>query len=115
MNIESLIVKFLKEKLTVPVSADIPAKRPPSFITLERTGGAIRANLDYPVIAIQCWAHSRLEASNLAYRTRSVVRGLAQDSGVVAVNVGGVYNWPDPDSGHARYQLIVELVTYVND
>ena len=94
--------------VTVEAFGNVPEVRPPSFVTVERTGGQQTTFIDSPALAVQCWAGTRSEAMELADLVASRLRdGWRQQSYVAACDVNSIYNFPDPDSGQARYQLTV--------
>lgn len=113
MNIESVLIDYLKTALKdVPVAADIPAARPARFVTIERTGGRGDRFLDRPQVTVQCWESSRLAAADLALQVRAALIDVIVLDSVTSIDVSGPYNWPDPKSGQARYQMVANLVTY---
>lgn len=112
MNGEAIIVAYLNDLAGRPAEAfmDVPADRPARFITVERTGGPREHVRELPTFAIQCWAESRWEASELARVTASNLEAMVTHPNVGRVTVSSTYNFPSPD-GEPRYQLVVELVT----
>ncbi|WIK58859.1 hypothetical protein CJ184_006330 [Actinotignum urinale] len=115
VNVEKELIRFFSETFPkITVCADVPKTRPKRFITLERTGGRQTRFLDYPQIAVQAWAESKLDASELAYQARQATLGLVLAPWVAAVTPGGLYSFPDPESRQARYQFTLELVVTTN-
>lgn len=112
INVESLAVAHLNDLEDRPAEAfmDVPANRPAQFITVERTGGGHTDVRDIPLTALQCWAESRWEASELARVTAANIKTLVMHPAVGRVNVSGIYNFPAP-SGESRYQIVTEIVT----
>ena len=112
-NVEAALVSWLPGALGVPAYADVPASRPPSFVTVERTGGSCSVGVDRPALAVQAWAPTRAEASELALRARDALtlRCVAEVPQVCRCEVDGLYSFPDPDSRQARYQLNVYMAT----
>lgn len=109
-DIEQALIEWLPGELGVPCYAEEPADMPESFATIERTGGATSLGVDRPLIALQLWAPSRAEASALAAlaRTALVMRSWKVPH-ICRCAVSSSYNFPDPDSRRARYQLDLEL------
>ncbi|MDR1954286.1 MAG: hypothetical protein LBQ21_07460 [Clostridiales Family XIII bacterium] len=117
MSIETKLIEWLSSRLAVPVSADVPEVRPPSFVTVERTGGdTVRAYggalvQDNPEMAIQCWAHTRAEAESLACAVDDLLPTFAYEPHIGRVARNSLYNFPD-ETGHVgRYQLVVDITT----
>lgn len=111
-DIEECLKNWLAEKTGCPCFADVPSDRPEQFITIERTGGEASLGKDEPLLAVQTWAPTRADASALALRTRNaLVLQACEILQILKCNVTSIYNFPDPDSRQARYQLDVELIT----
>lgn len=113
MDIEAEVIAFLRDYLGLKAYAEVPARRPDEFVTVERTGGAYDGVVvDRPTLAIQAWSTSRYQASNIGRLIAESLPFMVEVSGVNNVDINtGPYNWPDPDSGTARYQLVVEFNT----
>lgn len=94
----------------VGVYGSIPETRPERFVTVERTGGQVSGLVDYPTFAVQCWGESRAEAAALASRATQALQSLVSYPQVASISVDSLYNFPDPDSRQARYQLTVSAV-----
>ena len=110
MTAEAALIVWLNADADTSVSAfgNIPEDRPSSFITVERTGGQQMGIVDYPAVAVQCWAPSRADAMALADLVADRLRdGWRLAPTVAACDINSIYNFPDPDSGQARYQLTV--------
>ena len=91
----------------VGVFGIVPETRPERFVTVERTGGQVSGLVDYPAFAVQCWGESRAEAAALASRATQALQSLVSYPQVASISVDALYNFPDPDSRQARYQLTV--------
>ena len=102
----------LRKGLGVPSSSAVPAKRPKRFTTVERTGGGYSRGKDEPNLAVQVWAETETEAYTLALMAREVLINMRETChSVCSCSVGGIYAFPDPDSGASRYQLDFYAVT----
>lgn len=102
----------------VPAFGVIPPNRPERFITIERTGGSRGRLMETPVFAVQVWAGSILDADSLAATLCGECQKLRRQAWVASLTVGSPYNFPDPDSGQARYQFTLEvgvMLAYLND
>lgn len=110
MSIEADVKAFLEANLDVHVSSSVPKDRPKRFVTFERTGGPLDQFRDLPILAIQSWGTSKSDAADLADEVRRMLPGLTSLPHVARVNIGGTYNFPDPDTKQARYQTVCDLV-----
>lgn len=110
-DVEAALVAWLPGAVGVPCFADVPDPRPETFLTVERTGGSSSLGVDRPGVAVQAWAPTRERAANLALTARDalILRSIEVPQ-ICRCSVDSVYNFPDPDSRGARYQLSVSLV-----
>ncbi|WP_040595119.1 hypothetical protein [Timonella senegalensis] len=113
VNAEPLVIAELNRVKGVGfASADVPATRPKAFVTVERVGGPRELHLDHPRLAVQCWSDTRHKASELASEVAEIIREMVVHPNVGRVAISSIYNFPDPSSGSARYQMTVEIVTH---
>ena len=113
MNVEQALIELLKAKgHDAYASAPNPYPSTP-FVTVERTGGGSRDKVDNPSLAVQCWADGRKAAADMADAVRKDLESLTGTGGFGAVTVQSIYNWPDPQSRKARYQLTVDATAHV--
>lgn len=101
---------------TVPVGTKVPNPRPARFVRLIVTSGN-RRNLvaAAPTVTIEGWAQTETAARQLTETARACVESLAgQVVGGVAVIRSRDFpppgNFPDADSGQARYTTTGALV-----
>lgn len=116
IQIEAKLVEFfsnLEPEVTAYVS--VPNPRPERFYTVERTGGASDRFIDWPQIAVQAWAGSRSQAAVMASRARMAALKLRKEPWCASVVLGGLYDFPDPDSRQARYQFTLEIGVMSNE
>ncbi|MFY9190180.1 MAG: hypothetical protein WAN89_02755 [Lawsonella sp.] len=110
------VISVLSRVLDCPVSMQVPTERPPVFVTVQRTGGAMRDVVtDRARIAIQCWANNLPMAENMCFKAGAVLSQWAESGETVegvAVRffkeVTAPLHFPD-ESGHPRFQIFVEL------
>ena len=93
------------------VYGSVPATRPDQFVTIERTGGPRDLWVDEGMYAIQCWSTNRNKAAAFASDVADAFLSLPATNGRVgSTGVVSIYNFPDPDSGQARYQITANAV-----
>ena len=112
MNVEQAIIENLVAA-GYQAYASAPNPLADEFVTVERTGGGSRDHVDYPTLAVQCWADSRKDAADMADAVRCELEDMTGTGGFGAVTVQSIYNWPDPLSRKARYQLTVNATAHV--
>lgn len=113
VDVEAALVSHLAHEVGVPCYADVPRDRPDRFATVELLGSTeeVYGAIDHQTVAVQSWANTTYEASELA---RWIDRAM-----FMATNIGNVWHcertslarFPDPDSRTPRYQGIYVLVT----
>lgn len=112
VDIEARLRAWLATKTDFPWYGDAPAEFPEKFGTLERTGGGVNdIVIDSPTVALQVWAKSRSEAKTAAYMVVETLPSFAYEDGIRKVEINSVYNYPDDDRNHARYQIVAHFKT----
>lgn len=109
------LITWLRWKTRWECYGIVPDPRPDHFITIERIGGRTSRILDYPSYAIQVWSNQLVDADIEATKVQQQCFELELEPWVAGVEVGSLYNFPDPDSRQARYQFTLDLVTTVNN
>ena len=117
-DIEALLVVWLRDQMTVPVSNKVPNPRPVAFGRVARHGG-VRSTVvtDAPQVGLEWWAATDAEAHDLAQQARSLMLYTLSGQilgGHVIYRVdeaGGPVPLPDPASAQPRY--VSEFVVHV--
>lgn len=113
---EAVAVSWLDGKLGagVEVSTQVPNPRPDKLCRVTRTGGAGRINLvtDDAQLTFECWGPDEESASATARLAQGHVFAAAGEmvgSAYVrkVTEIGGLTNFPDPESDSPRYQFTV--------
>lgn len=107
-NVEAAVVVALRAS-GIRAYADVPPDRPERFCTVELTGtsSAARGAIRTYAVAVQSWAPTRYEASELSAEAEPVV--LAMDEPwLMAVEPDSSYYFASSD-GLPRYQATYEL------
>ena len=65
MNVLETTIAYLASKLDVPVSADVPMTRPPSFVAVDMPGSSLTLVDESASLTIQAWG-DRLGVEDLA-------------------------------------------------
>jgi hypothetical protein len=114
LDIEATLISWLARRLDIAVFADVPDQKtkPERFLTIERTGGnKSDIIIDHAEVAVQCWALTRAKALELAYFVDSVICEMTLIDRVISARRASLYNFPDLEGRHARYQVIINLNT----
>lgn len=93
----------------IRAGADVPARRPARFCTVELTGRSVSGSgyIETAAVAVQSWAATRHEASELADEAEDAVLGM-DEPWLMAVERDTLYYFASED-GLPRYQATYEL------
>ena len=115
-DVESAAVVYLRAGLgllATKVATAVPATMPATMVRVSLTGGS-RSGVasDAAQLTVECWAPDGPTASNLARRAQALMfAAKATDVAGIFIrrvdSVGGVQNFPDPDTNKPRYQFTV--------
>lgn len=115
---EALVVGILNTGLAdaTPVATRAPVSNVPVYIRLSRIGGPARSTfLDAPMVLVECWALSEVDAANLATRARAAllaVNGKRVGHGAISEmkETGGPAYFDDPENiNYHRYQFVIQF------
>lgn len=102
--IETTILHYLNTELDYPVYAEIPEDKPLRFYVLEKTGGNQTNHIDEASIALQSYATSMYEASQMNESLKDKMELMVTLDEVSRVYLNSDYNFTDPSTGQYRYQ-----------
>lgn len=113
MSIETTIIAYLADNLSVPVSGDRPnLAENAEFVTVEKLGSGLKDHLESASIAVQSWSDSRAAADALNETVKTVMAGMAALPEISRCALDTDYNFPDLDTKKARYQALFDVVYY---
>ncbi|MGO2634437.1 MAG: hypothetical protein ACTH9H_11880 [Galactobacter sp.] len=74
-NPRVLVIQYLAEHLDVPVSSQVPKKRPGAFVTVLNAGGPGRLNqvIEEVALTVESWDNDDLAAETRATRIRALL------------------------------------------
>ena len=108
MKVESALVAYLGPVVGCKVSADVPNPRPPSLVTVERTGGGSGIAIDRPRVAVQCWGETRQSALALSQVVEAAMDALPTTDWCYKASKLSDYYFAG-EGGEPRYQLVYDL------
>lgn len=110
--IESVIIEYLENHLSVPVYGDAPQDISGSFVTVEQVGGTLENKIESASIAVQSWADTRADAAALNDQVKAVLAGAVELDNISKCHLDTNYNYTDTTTKKARYQAIFEVVFF---
>jgi hypothetical protein len=107
MLISHLKASFASRGETAKVSSRTAPDAAGKYVRVSRVGGPASLVTDNPMLTVQTWGASTLEASNLGKLARALVRTMP---GLKSFReIGGLQYFEDPDSTQPRYQFTVQV------
>ena len=112
MIIEQTIIDYLSAVLQPPVSGEVPADPPETFITVEKLGGGQRNFIATASVAIQSYGPSEADAAALNDRVKAAMANLIQLDDVSSCSLDSDYNFTDTTRKQNRYRAVFNVVYF---
>jgi len=115
-DVEAAVITWLKNglgSLADKVATKVPTTMPARMVKVSLTGGSRRdMATDVTQVTVECWGPDEPATSLMARTSHGLMSSAAKmTAGTVFVRkvepVGGVQNFPDPDTNKPRYQFTV--------
>ena len=110
--IEAIVIRFLTERLDVPVYAERPEKPDPSYVIVEKVGSGETNLISRATIAVQSHAQSMLAAAQMNSLVKHVMRDLADMDCISRCHINSDYNFTDETTKTYRYQAVFDITYY---
>lgn len=110
--IEMTIIKYLSDKLDVPVSAERPETPPKSYVIVEKTSGGITDHIETSTIAIQSYADTLYNAAFLNETVKTCMENASSLDEVGRVKLNSDYNYTNTMTKDYRYQSVYDITHY---
>lgn len=110
--IEAIVCNYLNEHMSVPVFLERPARMPPRFILLEKTGSARSNHINEATIAVQSWAPRLFEAARLNEEVKALMDNLIELDCVSRSQLNSDYNFTNTADKQYRYQAVYDITHY---
>jgi hypothetical protein len=116
-NIEKIVYDYLNaEGLTAymefPESDPVPAEVPVNFVVIQKTGSGWRDRLLEATLAIQSYAPTQYEASELNLSLIETMLGIVTRDEVAKITLNSDYEFTDTERKRPRYQAVFDIVYY---
>lgn len=112
--IETTVLNYLKNELSVSVFMEIPANPPASFVVIEKTGSSRENRVDKATMAFQSYAGTMAEAAQLNERVKEVVDSMIELPNISKCYLNSDYNFTNVATKHYRYQALY-VITYLRE
>lgn len=107
-----LRAQFTARGETAVVGSKIRDPRPAKFVKVRLMGGHTTQISRYaPMIVFECWANDDITAQALGSLTEALMAAMPDllDACTRVVEVGGLVDQPDPESGSPRYVFTKQI------
>lgn len=112
--IEEIVIKYLEDKLNLPVFGEEQTDEIEKYVVIEQTGGNEENFICYATIAIQSYADTKYNASKLNESVKNAMRNIVELNSVSKCSLNSDYNFTDTTKKKYRYQAVYDLV-FFND
>lgn len=111
--IEETVLKYLTDKLDVPVYLEVPAKNVPDrFVVLEKTAGGIENFIQSATVAIQSYGESLYQAAVLNEKVKTAMLEIEGLPNISRCDLNTDYNFTDTETKRYRYQAVYDFIYY---
>lgn len=110
--IETIILRYLEEKLDVPAYAERPEDPDDSYVLIERTASSMANQIPTATIAIQCYAKTLLAAAVLCEDVINSMANAIELPEISRCEINSAYNFTNTATKEYRYQAVFDLTYF---
>ena len=110
--IETTVLDYLRDRLGVPVTMEVPEGASGTFVVLEKTGSSRQNYIRRATLAVQSYAPTLLLAAQLDDRVIEAMLALPKLDRVAACRLECDYNFTDTETKKYRYQAVFAVTYY---
>lgn len=108
--IETIILKYLTEKMDVPVSMDKTDRDVKRYILVERTGSSRSNFINTATFVFQSYAESRYEAAKLNEELKLNMDNIIELPQISRSALNSDYDYTNTQTKEYRYQAVYNIV-----
>ena len=110
--IETTVLDYLRDRLGVPVTMEVPEGASGTFVVLEKTGSSRQNYIRRATLAVQSYAPTLLLAAQLDDRVIEAMLALPKLDRVAACRLERDYNLTNTETKKYRYQAVFAVTYY---
>lgn len=110
--IEATVIRFLQDKLDVPVYAERPETPDPAYIIVEKVGSGENNQINRATIAVQSYAGTMFQAAALNHQMIRAMKRLIEEDTVSRCHLNSDYDYTDETTKSYRYQAVFDITYY---
>ncbi len=113
VNIETVIIGYLNDSLTIPAYAEEPERPPKQYVVIQNQGTSRSNWICSSLIAVQVYGTSMLNSIELSGTVRQVMDEITSEcSEIIQIEQNSAYPFNDPDTHRYRYQIVYDINHY---
>lgn len=110
--IEAVIRNYLNDRMSVPVTMELPADKPEEYVVIEKTGSSMSNHLCSSMFAIQSYSSSMYKAALLNEQVKEAMAEAVELNEITSVRLNSDYNYTEPGTTQYRYQAVFDITHY---
>lgn len=110
--IETTVLDYLRDRLGVPVTMEVPEGASGTFVVLEKTGSSRQNYIRRATLAVQSYAPTLLLVAQLDDRVIEAMLALPKLDRVAACRLERDYNFTNTETKKYRYQAVFAVTYY---
>ena len=110
--IESIILNYLADNLTVPVLMEEPEEQCGEYVLIEKVGSSENDRIQSATVAVQSYAESLYRAAKLNDTVKRAMRDIIVLDSVSRCRLNSDYDFTDTETKRYRYQAVFDLTYY---
>lgn len=110
--IEKTVLDFMTSRLTMPVSMEIPAPLPESFVVIRKSDSDRENRLDSATFIADSYGPTLYQAAELNEAVKEILDELTDLDKISASNLVTDYPFPDTTIERHRYQAVYTITHY---
>ena len=110
--IETTVLDYLRDRLGVPVTMEVPEGASGTFVVLEKTGSSRQNYIRRASLPVQSYAPTLLLAAQLDDAVIEAMLALPTLDRVAACRLERDYNFTDTETKKYRYQAVFAVTYY---
>ena len=104
--VEKIVLDYLNEHASARAYMERPARKPASFILLEKTGSRRSNKIEQSTIAVQSYAPTLYKAAQLNEEVKELMYSLTDLEEISGVQLNSDYNFTNTADKQYRYQAV---------
>lgn len=110
--IETIVLNYLADNLSVPVFMEEPEERCREYVLIEKVGSSENDRIQSATVAVQSYAESLYRSAVLNDTVKRAMRDIVVLDSVSRCRLNSDYNFTDTETKRYRYQAVFDLTYY---